>query len=130
MSLAFPVLYGVLKSKVLTICDECGEALTFLVGGPIGVMERVSVAVVLTIGSETVCINPDDDDDVTALVKGAGKAEDDDDSCLVGDEAEDFRAFEEFSFDPLSFEAKVPVDEACDVTTVAVGALAIEFFRA
>ena len=75
-----------LKSNVLTICDECGEALTFLVGGPIGVMERVIVVgVAVTIGSDTVCTSPDDED----VVKGAGI---DDVVTLndVGEGAEDF----------------------------------------
>lgn len=68
------------------------------------------------------------------MVNGAGR----DDaleafgSCLMGDGADDFLPTFNcaVSFDPLSFEAKVPVDDACDVTTVAVGAFAIEFFKA
>jgi hypothetical protein len=71
-------------------------------------------------------------------VNGAG-IEDDEafepiDICFVGDEVDDFPAFgAEPSLEPLSLDANVPVVEAagaCEVETVAVGALAIEFLKA
>lgn len=43
MVMSFDEMYGVDKSSVLTIWDECGGAFMFFVGGPIGVMERVII---------------------------------------------------------------------------------------
>lgn len=72
---------------------------------------------------------------MTVFVNGAGRDEELDafGSCLIGDGADDLRPtfVGAVSFDPLSFDANVPaVEDACDVTTVVVGAFAIEFFSA